>query len=435
MEISKSGPDQWYKVKRFDDVNQGDHVCYYRFPYYRHGIIIETDRATQIVKLLRYHIIRREIDEEKIKYNSREFYVLDNASRCEINLQKAIYSGPCFKSDSVVQRARARHHEKQYDPITNFARAFPRWCKTGKGGLTAISPIKLHEGREVIHQIEDLTKGDHIMFDRGPYFHHAIVMDVVPVENKLELVHFCNGKCANCKCCSVKVRNNTKTRQEESGTLFRLTYNKLTEITPDQVALRAKVIKEKDQDYTLVGSNCEHLATWCKIGIWESVQVRQCTRYVLWQFFAFIMKLLKLIPGVIVDKSTNVYVEIRGENADTSAGMTYCVIDLIYFACIIYSLRGRRNEFQKDDFKCEVYKLVCTHLLVISLVLVGSIFFQLFWATPVLNAFVGGLAGYILGLAIIFAVLLCHSHHIRSNEKIVWRNKKGLKDTQAESRV
>ena len=142
------------------------------------------------MKLLRYHISKNEICEVEIKYKNTKNHFLVKGSRSEIKIQTAIYSGPCFDSDKVIQRALARCHEKQYDPITNFARAFPHWCKTGKGGLTAINQIQLNEGREVINLIEVLRKGDHIVFDRGSYTHHAIVLAVSPLENKIEVIHF-----------------------------------------------------------------------------------------------------------------------------------------------------------------------------------------------------------------------------------------------------
>ena len=42
----------------------------------------------------------------------------------------------CHDDAEVLRRARARHGETCYHVLWNFARAFPRWCKTGYGGLT-----------------------------------------------------------------------------------------------------------------------------------------------------------------------------------------------------------------------------------------------------------------------------------------------------------
>ena len=51
-------------------------------------------------------------------------------------IQRAHYTLGCYHSDFVLHRARARLGETQYGAITNFARAFPEWCKTGNGRLT-----------------------------------------------------------------------------------------------------------------------------------------------------------------------------------------------------------------------------------------------------------------------------------------------------------
>ena len=53
-----------------------------------------------------------------------------------LRIKRANYTGGCHRNSAVLQRARARVGETCYNVITNFARAYPRWCKTGYGGLT-----------------------------------------------------------------------------------------------------------------------------------------------------------------------------------------------------------------------------------------------------------------------------------------------------------
>ena len=53
-----------------------------------------------------------------------------------MKIYRANYPKGCYPADVVVKRARARIGEKCYHVVSNFARAFPRWCKTGYGGLT-----------------------------------------------------------------------------------------------------------------------------------------------------------------------------------------------------------------------------------------------------------------------------------------------------------
>ena len=53
-----------------------------------------------------------------------------------VAIQRAEYTQGCYHGDLVVHRAQARLGEDEYGVVTNFARAFPEWCKTGNGRLT-----------------------------------------------------------------------------------------------------------------------------------------------------------------------------------------------------------------------------------------------------------------------------------------------------------
>ena len=403
----------------------GDHVCYYQFPYYRHGIITEKYPKSQTVKLLRYHISRGEIYEEELKYKDKQFYVLDKASRNKINLLQARYSGPCFMSDTVVQRALARCNEKQYDPITNFARAFPRWCKTGKGGLTAIDQIKLNEGREIIKLIQDLTKGDHIMFDRGSYFHHAIVLAVSPLENKIEVIHFTTDQHRK-----GKVKREVITRHKQPGTLFRLTYRALTESEPDHVALRAILIEQKVVDYNLFGGNCEHLATWCKTGIWDSGQVKHLAIYFWRQFVKFGIKLgsqvlVRIISesvATLVDVFASLYVQILGKNVDVISCVIYCIVDIVLNIYDVHR-KYKRGELKGEALHDEIIKRVVRCLVVDSSVVVGNILGQIFIPVPILGAFIGGLCGLALGELINFLIQKIAASLKSYRAKMIWEKK------------
>ena len=52
------------------------------------------------------------------------------------NIHVAEYTKGCYEDDLAVDRALKRVGEKEYNVVTNFARAFPEWCKTGQGRLT-----------------------------------------------------------------------------------------------------------------------------------------------------------------------------------------------------------------------------------------------------------------------------------------------------------
>ena len=404
-DISKSVPSEWPAAK-FGALCLGDHVCYYQFPYHRHGLITEKHCKSQTVKLLEYHIRRGEIMEAEIKCTNSQFYVLDKGDRSKINLLQARYSGPCFDCDKVIQRALARCHEKQYDPITNFARAFPCWCKTGKGGLTAINQIQLNEGREVINHIQVLTKGDHIMFDRGSYFHHAIVLGVFPLENKIAVIHFTPGQHRE-----GEIKKELLTRHKEHGTLFRLTYRALTESTPDHVVLRAMLIEQKGLDYNLIGRNCEHLATWCKTGIWCSGQVKNSVVQVSRQFFSLSIgmgsQVLVRIFGEsfasLVDIVASVFVNILGQQVDLISSVIYCIIDIVWNIYDVWK-KYKRGELKGEALHDEIIKRVVRCLVVDSSVVLGNILGQIFIPVPILGAFIGGLCGLALGELINFLI-------------------------------
>lgn len=55
-------------------------------------------------------------------------------------IYKAMYKYPCFNDDEVLQRAHKHIGDTDYHVIENYARAFPRYCKTGYGGLTFVHP-------------------------------------------------------------------------------------------------------------------------------------------------------------------------------------------------------------------------------------------------------------------------------------------------------
>ena len=347
-------------------------------------------------------------------------------SKKKINLLQAKYNGPCFDSDTVVQRALARCSEKQYNPFTNFARAFPRWCKTGTGGLTALNQIHLFQSREVIKDINILTKGDHIMFDRGSYSHHAIVLSVIPDESKIKVIHFTSDKGTKAKIMEEEI-----IRHKEHGTLLRLNYRTTTESEPDHVISRATLVEKEGFVYNLFVSNCEHLATWCKTGIWNSGQVKDLAVYMSKQFISFGVKisshvLVRIISesfASLVDLVIRFYNKAKVHELDLISCMIYVVIDI---AWNIYDVREKykRGELKGEALEEEIIKRVVRCLVVDSSVVLGNILGQLFIPTPILGAFVGGLCGLALGELINFLIQKIVAILKSKQAKCLWEKSK-----------
>ena len=45
-----------------------------------------------------------------------------------------------------------------------------------------------------VYSVDQLNEGDHVVFDRGIYCHHAIVFEVRPDSEEVCIIHFDNEK-------------------------------------------------------------------------------------------------------------------------------------------------------------------------------------------------------------------------------------------------
>ena len=371
------------------------------------------------MKLLRYYIRSGEINEVVVTYENEQFYISCEAYRKKIGLLKAIYSGPCFQPDKVVRRALSRWHEKDYNIVTNFARAFPRWCRTGNGGLTAINQIKLNEGKEVIQDIQVLNKGDHIMFDRGSYFHHAIVLGVSPLENQIRLIHFTSDDAKGKK---IQIKQKVITRHEECGALFRLIYRKATENEADQVVSRAILIEEKDISYNLLNGNCEHLATWCKTGIWNSGQVKNLADYMLRQLLTVSITVNVHVISKFIEGLCKTDIRwLAPTKVDLIGCLTSCIIDIIWN---IYDFikKYKQGKLQGEALQTEIIKRVVGCLVVDSSMVLGSFLGLLVIPIPILGPLIGGQCGLALGHLINFIIQKIAAILKSENAKKLWQS-------------
>lgn len=124
------GPS-WKKTK-IQSIEVGSHICFWNYAYYKHGIVTAewASNERQSPKKGNITIISwkmrppKKIIEHEVTFKRNHKVYL------------AIYSNAVkYAPTEVVKRAQSRVDEQNYDVIKNYARAFPRWCVTGYGGI------------------------------------------------------------------------------------------------------------------------------------------------------------------------------------------------------------------------------------------------------------------------------------------------------------
>lgn len=112
-----------------------------------------------------------------------------------------------------------------------------------------------------------MAKGDHIKVDRGAYYHHGIDVGDGTV------IHF-TGEPTRKSNARIKRTSLTEfLADEEDYWVISYKYS----ASPEVVVQRAIDYLNKG-DYFLLTDNCEHFATYCKTGRWESNQVKEMTK-------------------------------------------------------------------------------------------------------------------------------------------------------------
>lgn len=124
----------WLKAN-IKDIKAGSHICFWNHCYYKHAIVCHEWKADypaymgsgKMVIIAWKLTPPQKIIRETVHFRSflswRNVYV-------------AVYSKTvCHDPDTVVKRAKSRIGETNYHVVKNYARAFPRWCVTGYGGV------------------------------------------------------------------------------------------------------------------------------------------------------------------------------------------------------------------------------------------------------------------------------------------------------------
>jgi single-stranded DNA-specific DHH superfamily exonuclease len=125
---------------------------------------------------------------------------------------------------------------------------------------------------------EKVEKSDHIKVCRGDYWHHGIAI------SSKKIIHFAGKKCIDQ---TPEIVMTSLSNFLEGGSVEFVFYKKCYD-AKKTVEIANRLLKE-NQKYSLIFSNCEHLATFCKIGSWRSEQVSNNFKFLV-RCFEYLLK-------------------------------------------------------------------------------------------------------------------------------------------------
>ena len=124
--------------------------------------------------------------------------------------------------------------------------------------------------------LDQIRRGDHICFDRGFYWHHAIVETADKSNGEVNVIEYSNSPKQFSQDNSSPPKNpglavvvRRKFRLENES-VYVIKHDRC--FNPETVVSRAKS-KLGERKYDPVTNNCEHFALWCKTGISSSEQI------------------------------------------------------------------------------------------------------------------------------------------------------------------
>lgn len=141
-----------------------------------------------------------------------------------------------------------------------------------------------------VNKVEDIHPGDHLVYQRSGYQHHAVVVCVRKIDDDhadITVIHK-SGNAGDIfygllKYVATIGQSSPKGRLMEEK--FENVYVKETQLfvvkyqtypySPEKIIQRARdeLIKSKSSEYNLNNNNCEHIVTWCVTGEWYSDQI------------------------------------------------------------------------------------------------------------------------------------------------------------------
>ena len=115
---------KWKKVNEFSEIKTGDELCHYKFPYYRWQIVLKILPQSKQFEGIGYNLEKWGKRLVRKTFNFEDF-----------KFERAHYHGPVLSSEDTIKHALSYENKDEYSILTNYARAFTRWCKTGRKGI------------------------------------------------------------------------------------------------------------------------------------------------------------------------------------------------------------------------------------------------------------------------------------------------------------
>lgn len=155
-----------------------------------------------------------------------------------------------------------------------------------------------------VNKVDDIHPGDHLVYQRSGYQHHAVVVSVTKIDddhaditvihksgNANEVIYGLLKFVATIGQSSPKGRlmeekfENVHVRETQ---LFVVKYQTYP-YSPEKIIQRARdeLKKSKSSEYNLNNNNCEHIVTWCVTGEWYSDQINSLWINVMNKFKPF----------------------------------------------------------------------------------------------------------------------------------------------------
>lgn len=155
-----------------------------------------------------------------------------------------------------------------------------------------------------VNKVDDIHPGDHLVYQRSGYQHHAVVVSVTKIDddhaditvihksgNANDVIYGLLKFVATVGQSSPKGRlmeekfENVHVRETQ---LFVVKYQTYP-YSPEKIIQRARdeLKKSKSSEYNLNNNNCEHIVTWCVTGEWYSDQINSLWINVMNKFKPF----------------------------------------------------------------------------------------------------------------------------------------------------
>lgn len=155
-----------------------------------------------------------------------------------------------------------------------------------------------------VNKVDDIHPGDHLVYQRSGYQHHAVVLSVTKIDddhaditvihksgNANDVIYGLLKFVATIGQSSPKGRlmeekfENVHVRETQ---LFVVKYQTYP-YSPEKIIERARdeLKKSKSSEYNLNNNNCEHIVTWCVTGEWYSDQINSLWINVMNKFKPF----------------------------------------------------------------------------------------------------------------------------------------------------